>query len=132
MREIKFRAWDKKYKEMIPDIWIAPEYGWLVLSDNDALAERERPGEDQIILMQYTGLKDKNGKEIYEGDVVKIVHPFKNRKYIGEIIWDEWCFNGKDFYFTHFDYPSEIFSQGTEYIEIIGNVYENPELIKEK
>jgi len=53
MREIKFRAWDKDLHKMYNK--------WTVIPDDDR----------SHILMQYTGLKDKNGKEIYEGDIVK-------------------------------------------------------------
>lgn len=121
-REIKFRAWDKKYKEMIEDIWIAPEYGWLLLSDNDAMCERERPEEGQCFLMQYTGLKDKNGKEIYEGDIVRYNDPMKSKEEYRKnpytclkVSWikHKCCFVGC--------------FQG----EVIGNIYENPELLKE-
>ena len=51
MKRKYFRAWNKIEREMVDDIWIAPQYGWLVLSDNDALAERGRSPEDQWIFM---------------------------------------------------------------------------------
>ena len=88
MREIKFRAWDKARKKMIYKFIIAPT----------------SPGWGGFIFMQYTGLRDKNGKEIYEGDVVK-----HSCGAYGVITW-----------INHT--PTES--------EIIGNIYENPELIK--
>jgi len=81
-------------------------------------------------LMQFTGLKDKNDKEIYEGDIIRIKHPHKDRTFIGVVEYIDYIFGCKDFYFPHFDIPWHIFSEGTECIEIIGNIYENPEKLK--
>jgi len=107
MREIKFRAWDKNMKVMIYfsslkdfGCWI---YAWY------------RP--DRYILMQYTGLKDKDKVEIYEGD---IVNNSRGRKQ--QIHWDdephgEPCMG------------YELDKYGT--YEIIGNIHKNPELWKQ-
>ena len=129
-REIKFRAWDKKNKEMINDIAIYPEYDWVVQSDNDALCERERAEDGQIILMQYTGLKDKNGKEIYEGDIVKFDTTWNEKDWeniIGEVRFNEGCFVITDKNGNHYE---EV--RHTDEIEIIGNIYENKELLTNK
>ena len=127
MREIKFRAWDKANKEM----YQARTLTWDRWNN---VAE----GQDPI--MQYTGLKDKNGKEIYEGDIVKI------RLAVGfmttaKVEFIDGCF---DVYAIHGhiytqSYPNgKILNRKKDYlkcytvnhaVEIIGNIYENPELL---
>lgn len=128
MRELKFRAWDDKAMYR-PDFIVNNDGGFPMNQTggeeiNDAFYCPDHP------LMQYTGLKDKNGVEIYEGDIVRITHPFKDREWVGEIEYDRYAFGGKGFYFTHFDTPGDLFSEGTDYIEVVGNIYENPDLLK--
>lgn len=116
MREIKFRAYDKKYKRWLTSISVFSDGSWYGTYDTtEGYTE-----EDGCVLMQFTGLKDKNGKEIYEGDVVKT--PAGN----GPIEWRNgchWiCWNAKDGT-TLFDTPKDM-------IEVLGNIYENQDLLK--
>ena len=125
MREIKFRAWDKENKEMldIEDLhWDDCTREFLIRTTiySDYFDIQD------MILMQYTGLKDKNGKEIYEGDIVKIDCP--TMKMTGEI-----KYSGMSAMFYIYDEINDIeenlWYQEKEY-EVIGNIYENPELLK--
>jgi uncharacterized phage protein (TIGR01671 family) len=113
MREIKFRAWDKKLKFMYPDAFEHPDYCFEDLLNDDIFE-----------VMQFTGLKDKNGKEIYEGDIVKI--PTNEKVFIVE--WDT--------YFWKIITKDKMNNAGlglkTTNIEVIGNIYENPELLTNK
>lgn len=125
-REIKFRGYLKgdegfgimSYGVMPTDttfkVWMADLYGNNILDGDFNI------GED-IEIMQYTGLSDRNGKEIYEGDVVEW-----NRE-LFEVIWDGFMFNAKDFYDSSSDYPTIAFSECV--FEVVGNIHENPELI---
>ena len=134
----KFRAWDKEEKVMIDWFWLSSEgkaYETPVTLYDTPHTEIER--SDDLILMQYTGLKDKNGVEIYEGDVVKRTYLF-NRGYgethTGEVVYD------KEYARYVISRPQKHIEPKTEDLrntlsdrstyEIIGNIYENRELLE--
>lgn len=86
---------------------------------------------DEFKLMQFTGLKDKNDKEIYEGDIVKF-SDCDDDVYITPVVWDKnyACF-GVSFsggYPISFDYLEEFYTELKD-IEVVGDIYENPELL---
>jgi len=118
MREIKFRCWDILNKEMfnveIMDFQKRKVY-------RDTVSYREF---NDVEFIQYTGLKDKNGKEIYEGDIV-ILH---NGKYKVIFNTEEARFVLRD---DEFEMNIPFTNNNNERMEVLGNVYENPELIKE-
>ena len=150
-REIKFRAWDKEEKFMLQDIQsmydgscnhkeTEERYGWISCFDSFI-------DNDNYVVMQYTGLTDKNGTEIYEGDILKM-HQFLfdgneyEKETIGVIKWGEYGWllsqiDGKEVneymgykngegetYLIHF------YGLHEESFEVIGNIYENAELLK--
>tara|TARA_R110000868_G_C10867139_1_gene761987 strand:+ start:26 stop:364 length:339 start_codon:yes stop_codon:yes gene_type:complete len=110
-REIKFRAWDTRENTMDNN----PESDTLVW-EGDKFNEAFKT--ERYTLMQYTGLKDKNGKEIYEGDVVKIGEA------VWQIVWDVDCYLLKGKREIGFSLSE------SKKCEVIGNAYETPGLIK--
>jgi len=117
-REIKFRAWDKERKVMENCISINPFF----VSDCD----RRTWKHNEVELMQYTGLKDRNGKEIYEGDIVQI--PLNIKEYFNcEVKFNDGCFDVIQGNFR--DYLKVYIANRC--VKVIGNVHENPELLKE-
>jgi len=118
MREIKFRAWQDEEK-----IMFEPEH----INCYQMARHSKWPERQFRDLMQYTGLKDKNGKEIYEGDYVKCRVKNKDDWHEGQIKFNRssWVV----FKYTKGHCFMRRTSAYREY-EIIGNIHENPELIK--
>ena len=129
MRELKFRVWSEETKSFEHfDLNEGTECGLTNLQ----IWARNNPIE------QYTGLKDKNGKEIYEGDVVR--YPYR-KDYIGQIVFGfvkdsegyyiekhyGWGICSDGFNMSLGDYADD--NMGCELIEVIGNIHENPELL---
>jgi uncharacterized phage protein (TIGR01671 family) len=154
MREIKFRVWDKKNKKMYygyePDRPNMIDFdGNLCITGTGNIDEYGSPTDyiigckqQNYILMQYIGLKDKTGKEIYEGDVVKI----RDEEMTFTDVWgdegqeddDDW--NVVEIGVVRFEngafivgerYINEYGWQKGYSIEVIGNIYENPKLLEE-
>ena len=130
----KFRAYDKRVSEFVEDFFVS-EDGKIYKKTKDTgygfAISRET--SDKIILMQSTGLKDKNGKEIFEGDIVTDGHTtgdIKNHPTLGFYMVDE---NGVERWFSDHatieDFEEDV-ETAARILEIIGNAYENPELIK--
>ena len=136
MREIKFRAWDKTQKCMVTQI-----LGWARnIIDIGSELNRITLNQSDFILMQYTGLHDKNGKEIYEGDIVPVdgknYEVRFNSVYCRYSLWSEKYAAGvyRHLLCAGLPKPLEFPTEGdinTKDIEVIGNIYENPELLKE-
>jgi len=119
MRKIKFRAWGSKNPETSNKKEMIHNPFYLGGGINDFFDERD------IIFMQYTGLKDKNGEEIYEGDIYKSRLNTRFPYTLQVIRWDtlNQCWN-----------PKISFPDGTmgkfHLGEVIGNIYENSDLLK--
>ena len=120
MRPIKFRSWNKTVNVMNRDVCPC------------------RTASD-CILMQFTGLQDKNGKEIWEGDIVEITS--HNPYWRAKVEWGgKWGARGfvltgiKPFANHRVEYSNDSLNETWEnnYIKILGNIYENPELLETK
>lgn len=138
MREIKFRTWDKKYHMLEYDD--SPDL--LIGMDGKVYQKEERyyagityveyEVANHYEIMRYTGLKDVHGKEIYEGDILRIVSNFELRKDVQNqvVTYEEGCFGTDEW--ALFELLRNRNRKGEEQtFEVIGNIYENPELLEE-
>ena len=125
MRDIKFRAWDEDLKRILKVKEIDFEHRIVTLEISES-AIKKISFED-VELLQYTGLKDKGDKEIYEGDIfVRNNHKF-------EVVWDSTRFIGLDNDRSGKGYCCCVdshYKDGSSSVEVIGNIYENPELLE--
>lgn len=134
-REIKFRAWDKESSQMIyatdgnlSDFFFdfTSERNLRLFTRPSEDHEGEYPEERDQEMMQYTCLKDKNGKEIYEGDIMEWV----TQRSVVE--WDDYgCFSIAFQASAGSEVLTEILGNYAKYSLVIGNIYENPELLED-
>ena len=136
MRPIKFRVWNRPFKRMhaISCLQVSEDGIDMLTTDGDHYQLDPTQGE----LMQYTGLHDSKGLEIYEGDILKVTEEDEN-SYTAPVIW-----GGKDYPAFDLDahyvpdgwyYEANILSTleaglGNSLYEVVGNIYENPELLE--
>jgi uncharacterized phage protein (TIGR01671 family) len=149
MRPIKFKVWHKPEKKM--HHYLKAKFGKATnitlegkFKDVDQITTKTVPN-DELEIMQFTGLLDKNGNEVYEGDIVEVRHigpkdpihlGFTDKVYRVQVVWYDFSFsferrrddgsvmsrsNGLEFESTYYKKNE---------IEIVGNIYETPELLK--
>ena len=130
MRKIKFRA-----KALANGHWV---YGNLIVRGEghvSILNSKSEPWVDPKTVSQFTGLTDRNGKEIYEGDIITV-----NSKYPRVVLWDKMCwalmpteyFHDEMFWVMNLQHPGiDWWDEFADEFEVIGNIYDNSKLINQ-
>ena len=126
MRELRYRVYDKTEKCYSDKAFSIDQLGICYVQDEDGYGEEI--DEERYIIEQFTGLKDKNGKEIYEGDIVEYMTCYygKEKRHRKVVEWSEW--DSDDF-----GEPHNIgYRDLSEYMKVIGNIHENADLLEEE
>ncbi|WP_261103716.1 YopX family protein [Streptococcus mitis] len=125
----KFRAWDKHGQKMFANDELIIWNGNVYANDSKKLTCNNLKGWsiDDEYLMQSTGLKDKNGKEIFEGDIVKMSKDVYSEPTYYEVVRHR----GGAYRLESKQHGCELWLRHTD-CEVVGNIYENPELLEDK
>ena len=129
MKGLKFIVWDKErecYLDETELAGITPDGKYILYIEDEEISRLEINGN--YIVEQYTGLKDKNGKEIYENDIVEYTTCYygNEKRHRKVVEWKEW--DSDDF-----GEPHNIgYRDLSEYMEVVGNIHENPDLLEEE
>lgn len=134
MREIKFRAWDIRKSEMVYDALQLSETRQLI-TVNAPYFNSQFSFFDGCKWMQFTGFKDKNGKDIYDGDILATSnnHPeydLWDKDFWGttQVFWNDDGFWDYTNWKMELDNNDSVFCK--EFTEVIGNIHQNPELLR--
>lgn len=136
MREIKVRAWYKPYKQMcqVESLRFDGNGVYTAVLIEESFYDRRLVEADEIVIEQLTGLKDKNGTEIYHGDICSFTS--KTGKHIGVVEWlDNLAGFGLRMVKNNFRYTfSGLDTMGVnlDTLKVIGNIHQNSELVEEK
>jgi uncharacterized phage protein (TIGR01671 family) len=127
MREIKFRAWDgRKMHHNVSALYpLLKKDGKYPCRVDDMVTDQHMPYAE---IMQFTGLHDKDGREIYEGDAVRYTNPYSKQTYQHTVLWDN-RFAGFALFENGNQWAKESDWLKIEDIEIVGNIHEHPELL---